>query len=421
MNMHAKPQRTHAETALIDGFVERFSDLPGNEAVIRRRDDAVERLKAGLPTRRVEAWHYTDLRRLLATVPAYDPTASARPLPALLQGSTVLPVLNGVAAHAPRIEGVSVVGLEQKLADGSIAPAMTSRDAADVIAPLNAAFVTDGWFLDIADGAAVDGPIELQNVQAGGQVHVRFPVRVGAGARATIVERQSGSGDALVSSVSHMTVGEGADITWVILQEQPVGATHFGQFNAVLAKDAKLTLFVMNTGGKLVRQEIKVDAKGEGAVFNLRGVNLLNGDSHTDVTMVLDHSAPNTTSSEIIRNVVTGRARGVFQGQIRVDRLAQKTDAKMACNTLLLSDEGEFSAKPELEIFADDVACGHGATVTEIDRSHLFYLMARGVPEKQARGLLVRAFVAEVIEGLEDEALVAALEAKLEAWFARNG
>ena len=419
--MHAKPQRTHAETALIDGFVARFSDLPGNEAVIRRRDDAVERLKAGLPTRRVEAWHYTDLRRLLATVPAYDPTASARPLPALLQGSTVLPVLNGVAAHAPRIEGVSVVGLEQKLSDGSIAPAMTSRDAADVIAPLNAAFVTDGWFLDIADGAAVDGPIELQNVQAGGQVHVRFPVRVGAGARATIIERQSGSGDALVSSVSHMTVGEGADITWVILQEQPVGATHFGQFNAVLAKDAKLTLFVMNTGGKLVRQEIKVDAKGEGAVFNLRGVNLLNGDSHTDVTMVLDHSAPNTTSSEIIRNVVTGRARGVFQGQIRVDRLAQKTDAKMACNTLLLSDEGEFSAKPELEIFADDVACGHGATVTEIDRSHLFYLMARGVPEKQARGLLVKAFVAEVIEGLEDEALVAALEAKLEAWFAKNG
>jgi Fe-S cluster assembly protein SufD len=421
MNMHAKPQRTHAETALIDAFAVRFSDLPGNEAVIRRRDDAVERLKAGLPTRRVEAWHYTDLRRLLAIVPAYDAAARAKPLPSLLAGSTVLPVLNGVAAHAPRVEGVTVVPLEQKLVDGSMAPAMAAGEPADVIAPLNAAFVTDGWFLDIAEGAAVEAPIELQNVQAGGQAHVRFPVRVGAGARATIVERQSGSGDALVSSVSHMTVGDGAEITWVILQEQPAGATHFGQFNAVLAKDAKLTLFVMNTGGKLVRQEIKVDAKGEGAVFNLRGVNLLTGDSHTDVTMVLDHSAPDTTSSEIIRNVVTGRARGVFQGQIRVDRLAQKTDAKMACNTLLLSDEGEFSAKPELEIFADDVACGHGATVTEIDRSHLFYLMARGVPEKQARGLLVKAFVAEVIEGLEDEALVSALEERLEAWFAKNG
>ena len=421
MNMHAKPQRTQAETALVDAFVERFSYLPGDEAVIRRRDDAVERLKAGLPTRRVEAWHYTDLRRLLATVPAHDPAAGSRPLPALVQGSTVLPVLNGVASHAPRIEGVSVTSLEQKLADGSVAPDMASSDTADVIAPLNAAFVTDGWFLDIGEGVAVDGPIELQNVQAGGQAHVRFPVRVGAGAKATIVERQGGGGDALVSSISHLTLGEGAEITWVLLQEQPAGATHLGQFNAVLGKDAKLTLFVMNTGGKLVRQEIKVDAKGEGAVFNLRGVNLLNGDSHTDVTMVLDHSAPNTTSSEVIRNVVTGKARGVFQGQIRVDRLAQKTDAKMACNTLLLSDEGEFSAKPELEIFADDVACGHGATVTEIDRSHLFYLMARGVPEKQARGLLVKAFVAEVIEELEDEALVAALEEKLEGWFARNG
>ncbi|RST85656.1 Fe-S cluster assembly protein SufD [Aquibium carbonis] len=420
MNMHAQPQRTHAETALIDAFVERFSYLPGNEAVIRRRDDAVERLKAGLPTRRVEAWHYTDLRRLLSTVPMHDPAVGAKPLPALLQGSTVLPVLNGVAAHAPRIDGVTVTRLEQKLMDGSVAQAMACDDAADVIAPLNAAFVTDGWFLDIGEGVAVDGPIELQNVQAGGQAHVRFPVRIGAGAKATIVERQSGNGDALVSSVSHLTVGEGAEIVWILLQEQPVGATQLGQFNAVLGKDAKLTLFVMNTGGKLVRQEIKVDAAGEGAVFNLRGVNLLTGDSHTDVTMVLDHSAPNTTSSEIIRNVVTGRARGVFQGQIRVDRLAQKTDAKMACNTLLLSDDGEFSAKPELEIFADDVACGHGATVTEIDRNHLFYLMARGVPEKEARGLLVKAFVAEVIEGLEDEPLIAALEAKLEAWFATN-
>ncbi len=111
----------------------------------------------------------------------------------------------------------------------------------------------------------------------------------------------------------------------------------------------------------------------------------------------------------------------MFQGQIRVDRHAQKTDAKMACNTLLLSDEGEFSTKPELEIFADDVACGHGATVTEIDRDHLFYLMARGIPEKAARGLLVKAFVAEVIEELDDEAVIEALEAKLDAWFAAHG
>src|SRR5690606_41834450 len=132
--------------------------------------------------------------------------------------------------------------------------------------------------------------------------------------------------------------------------------------------------------------------------FKLRGVNLLGGEAHCDVTMVLDHAAAHTTSTEIIRNVVTDRAHGVFQGQIRVAQIAQKTDAKMACNTRLLSDEAEVSTKPELEIFADDVACGHGATVTEIERDHLFYLMARGVEEKLARGLLIKAFLAEVVE-----------------------
>ncbi|TJV20418.1 MAG: Fe-S cluster assembly protein SufD, partial [Mesorhizobium sp.] len=145
--------------------------------------------------------------------------------------------------------------------------------------------------------------------------------------------------------------------------EQPDTATHLAQFKAHLGKNAKLTLFVMNAGGKLVRQEIVVRTTGEGADFTLRGINLLAGDTHTDVTMVLDHAVPHTASTEVIRNVVTGRARGVFQGRINVHQYAQKTNAKMACNTLLLSDDGEFSTKPELEIFADDVVCGHGATV----------------------------------------------------------
>src|SRR6185436_10192975 len=219
------------------------------------------------------------------------------------------------------------------------------------------------------------------------------------GAKATIVERQTG-GDALVSSVTNLLMSEGAEITWLIVQDHADGATHLGQFNAELGKDAKLTLFVMNAGGRLVRQEVRVAAKGEGGTFTLRGVNLLSGDTHTDLTMTLDHVAPHTTSTEVVRNVVTGRAKGVFQGRINVHQRAQKTDARMACNTLLLSDDGEFSTKPELEIFADDVQCGHGATVTEIDRSHLFYLMARGIDEKTARGLLVKAFLASVIEEL---------------------
>ncbi|MCR5859381.1 Fe-S cluster assembly protein SufD [Mesorhizobium sp. J428] len=420
MNIHSTPKLTAAETALVDAFGERLSDLPGDAAVAVKRDDAVEALKAGLPTRRIEAWHYTDLRRLLTTVPGYDPTLAARARPALLAGSTVLPVLNGVAGAAAKAEGVSVSRLVDKLLDGSFAPALGAQEDADAVGSLNTAFVADGWFIDIAAGAEVPGPIEIQNVQAGGQTHSRFPVRVGEGAKATIVERQTGEGDALVSSISHLTLAKDAELIWIIVQDHPEGATHFGQFNAELAEGAKLTLFIMNAGSKLVRQEVRVRMPGEGSDFQLRGINLLTGDTHCDVTMMLDHLAENTTSTEIVRNVANGTAKGVFQGQIRVAKQAQKTDARMACNTLLLSDEAEFSTKPELEIFADDVACGHGATVTEIDRNHLFYLMARGIEEKTARGLLVKAFVAEIIEELEDEPTVEVLEGLLDAWFAAH-
>jgi len=422
MNMQIKPPRTPAETALIEAFGERLSLLPGDAATMVKRDGAIEALKAGLPTRRIEAWHYTDLRRLLTAVPAFDPSKNARPVDALIKGSSVLSVLDGVAAkRTVSIDGVAVQRLEEMLQDGSFAAALELQGTDDAVGAINAAFVADGFFLDIEPGAAPENPIELQNVQDGGQAHVRLPVRVGAGAKATIVERQTGSGAALVSSVSHLLIGEGADITWLIVQEQPDGATHFGQLNAELGNNARLTLFVMNAGGKLVRQEIRVTAKGQGSTFTLRGVNLLSGDTHCDITMMLDHIAPHTTSTEVVRNVVTDRARGVFQGRINVHQKAQKTDAKMACNTLLLSDDGEFSTKPELEIFADDVQCGHGATVTEIDRNSLFYLTSRGIDEKTARGLLVKAFLAEVIEELDDEVIVEALEGILQEWFATHG
>ena len=421
MNMHSAPKLTPAEASLVDAFAARVSSLPGSPDVLARRDAAIEQVKAGLPTRRVESWHYTDLRRLLTAAPAFEAKTDATAIDPLIAGSLVLLVANGRTAPVNgALDGLTVRAVADKLSDGSISQALALQGRDDAVGAINGAFLTDGWFLDVAGGAELARPVEIQNLHGAGQSHVRTAVRVGDGAKLMLVERQTGDGAALVSSVSHLTVGDGADVTWLIVQEQPADATHLGQFNATLGKDAKLTLFFMNAGGKLVRQEVRVGQGGEGSEFRLRGINLLTDDTHCDVTMVLDHTAPHTTSTEVIRNVATGRARGVFQGQIRVDREAQKTDAKMACNTLLLSDEAEFSAKPELEIFADDVACGHGATVTEIDRDHLFYLMARGVEERLARGLLVKAFVAEIVEELEDEALVEVLEGKLDAWFAAH-
>jgi Fe-S cluster assembly protein SufD len=419
MNVHAQ-MHTAAEKALLDAYGAVVSDLPGDAGVAVKRDAAIEQLKAGLPTKRVEAWHYTDLRRLLTKVPAFA-AASAKAVAPLLEGSAVLTVVNGVAGAAKlKTDGVSVSPIADSLVDGSFAPALTVHGHDDAIGAMNAAFVSDGWFIDVAAGTDVGPPIELQNIQAGGQSHVRSAVRVGKGAKVTIVQRETGKDAALVSSVSNLLIGEGAEVLWLLVQDQPDSATQLGQFNAEIGKNAKLTLFVMNEGGKLVRQEIRVKAAGEGADFQLRGVNLLAGEIHSDMTMVLDHAVPHTGSRELVRNIVTGKAHGVFQGRINVHQIAQKTDAKMACNTLLLSDEGEFDTKPELEIFADDVVCGHGATVTEIDKNHLFYLMARGVDEKSARGLLVKSFLAEVIEELEVEPVVEALEQRLEAWFAAH-
>jgi Fe-S cluster assembly protein SufD len=171
----------------------------------------------------------------------------------------------------------------------------------------------------------------------------------------------------------------------------------------------------------LVRQEIRVDAKGEGSEFKLRGVNLLAGDTHCDVTMMLDHSAPDTNSTEVIRNIVTDKAQGVFQGQIRVARDAQKTDAKMASHGLLLSEDAEVDHKPELEIFADDVQCGHGATAGDLDEDLLFYLKARGIPQKEAESLLIQAFVGDAIEGIEHAGLREALIEAVSGWLAARG
>lgn len=420
MNIHANQVTlTPTEKALLDSFAQSADSLPGTRNIREARASGIAMLRNGLPTRRVEAWHYTDLRRLLSRVPQ-DAAKAAPALSPLLDGAAVLTVAGGKAGPSPVLDGMTVTPLARLLETGDGLPdTVPARD--DVVAAINQAFVSDGYAIDIATNASAQGVVELQHLSAGGQTHSRFLVNAGAGCKATFVERQTGQGEALVSSVTELDVAEGAEIVWIILQDQDDATSHLGQFNAKLGQGSKLTLFVMNAGGKLVRQEIRVAASGENSTFTLRGVNLLAGQAHCDVTMLLDHDAPHTNSTEVIRNVVRDSAHGVFQGQIRVAREAQKTDAKMSCNTLLLSDDADFSAKPELEIFADDVACGHGATVTEIEPQHMFYLMARGVPEPQARALLVKAFVAEVIEELGHEGLIEALEARLDAWFAAHG
>ncbi|WP_275782731.1 Fe-S cluster assembly protein SufD [Pararhizobium gei] len=423
MNMQTAITMTAAETALIAAYTAEIGDLPGEGAVLSARDALLAGIrKNGLPTRRVEAWHYTDLRALLRAVPAADPAAFAERVEPLFEGAAVLTVLNGKADAKGAPDGVNVRTYAESLIDGVAAPDLIERDADDAIGRINGSFVRDGFEIEIPEGTQLEQPLELQLVQSAGQSHSRFPVTFGAHSKAVVIERHLSVSDApsLVTAVCDLILDEGAEITWIVLQQQGIADSHLAQVNFDLAENARLRLFIINAGGKLVRQEIHGVTTGEGADFKLRGINLLGGDTHTDVTFTLGHDVANTTSTEVIRNVLFDRAKGVFQGQIRVAPDAQKTDAKMACNTLLLSDDADFSAKPELEIFADDVQCGHGATVIDINPTHLYYLRARGIPENKARAMLVNAFVDEIVEELEDEAMIEPLEAIIEAWLDKH-
>ena len=418
MNIQATNRLTPAETALVDAYTAKFSELPGDGAVVAARDVLFDDLKTGgLPTRRIEAWHYTDLKSLLRTVPEDRPAPVIEKAASIIAGSPVAYMLHGTA-DIGKVDGVSVSRFADSLLDGSAAAGLAEASKDDTIGRINGSFVRDGLVVEIPADAELDKPIELQAIHGAGQVHSRFPVRFGKGSKATVIERHlSVTPDAaLVSSVSDIVVEDGAEATWILLQQQGGADIPLGQLRIKLGAEAKLRLFLINAGGKLVRQELRIDVEGEGTDLIVRGVNLLGGETHTDVTMIFGHNVPNTTSTEVFRNVVFDRAKGIFQGMIRVAPDAQKTDAKMACNTLLMSDDGEFSAKPELEIFADDVQCGHGATVADISDNHLYYLMARGVPRAKARAMLVNAFVAEIVEELEEENLVEALETIISGW-----
>lgn len=387
--------------------------------------NAHERLTTnGLPTRRVEAWHYTDLRNLLKDYPPVataDAQAAKLALSAIKDGfdGAQLPIIDGF--YQQDLASALPAGLDLKLQ----LPSVVAEDIAadDAIALINSGLANEGLTLAIDDNAQLIEMVSIVHFATGNASSaVRHNVHIGAGAQATFIERHlNADGQAsLTNTRCDLELGEGAVVTWLIDQRMSENATRFGQLNVRLGKNANLTILSLNSGCVLSRQEIKIKVSGEGSDLTIKGVNLIGDGAHIDVTTKLDHLVPDTVSNEIFRNVVVGGGRGVFQGQINVAQIAQRTDARMACNSLLMSDRSEFSAKPELEIFADDVQCAHGATVTDIDDGHLFYLMARGIPEKLSRDLLIKAFVEEVFEGLDNEQIGESLNSRIDDWLDKN-
>ncbi|MEM7461072.1 MAG: Fe-S cluster assembly protein SufD [Pseudomonadota bacterium] len=391
----------------------------------KERTAAADTLRAhGLPTRRVESWHYTDLRNQLKAFPENTQSASKKQADEWLDNcSEFLPALrlaflNGVFLEGPTEVLPAGLNLQTGLANGGY------RDATDAVALINSMLAVDGVKISIDAGAAINEPVELLHGVTGDSASAcRHSITLGAGASASFIERHisESSQPAFSNTVTDLSLEKGANVRWIIVQEEGEHTNHLGQLNVTLGEDARLEILILNAGGALVRREINVAVLGPNSDLSIRGVNLIGEGAHIDVTTSLLHEAPDTISNEIFRNVATGNGKGVFQGEIRVAKDAQKTDARMACNTLLLSDEAEYSAKPELEIFADDVQCAHGATVTDILDDHLFYLRARGLSERDARALLVKAFVEEVFDEIEEDDLRDKLNARIENWLDNHG
>jgi Fe-S cluster assembly protein SufD len=429
--MNVALAKTETGRAVTSVFTVARDRLPGTGKVADARRQAFEMFeRAGLPSRRIEEWKYTDLRALMREVlplaPAPDADAIKRARAALktvgVAGASKFVLIDGV--FAPELSdaaeaGVAVKTLREILESGDADP--LTADASDVMISLNAALATDGVVITIADGAALAHPLQIIHVAAASKASAftRSRLTVGKGARVTLVEsfvaaegtKAYQSNDALI-----LSIGDEAEFSHVRLMADSIDASTITSGIFSVGAKADYDLFNMTSGGTLSRFQGFITLKGEGSDLNVNGVNLLKGTQHGDTTLVVDHAVPNCTSREIFRAVVDDRAHSVFQGRIIVRPNAQKTDGKMMTRALLLSDEAEADNKPELEIFADDVTCGHGATTGALDESLLFYLRARGLSEKEAQALLIQAFVGEAIEGIANDDLRETVMAGAQRW-----
>ena len=439
--MSIEPRRveTAAETAIA-------ARLAGRDAapapLAAQRIAAGALLADGLPSRRVEAYRYTDLRAgmrdLAPPAPAVGPAEAAAALAAAWDWPGVAPkrlvFVDGrfvpALSDLATLDGaVTVVQLAPLVAAGDARLEAVGRLAASIADPvlaLNTAFWDDGVMIAVAPGVTVAEPlaiVHLSTAAAPQSTFVRHVVSIGEGATARILEQHAGpAGVAYQSNVAiELAVGAGARLAWVRLQEEGAQALHLSTLVAHTGTGTTLEHLTVTVGAALSRQQAFVHFGGPDARLALHTATHMDGRRHADHTLVVDHAVPDCASTERFRSVVADDARSVVQGRINVWPRAQHTDARMMTQAILTGDGAEAINKPELEIFADDVQCGHGATCGRLDDDQLFYLRARGIPADEAEAMLLEAFLAETIEGIDDAPVVEALKGRLAAALGRTG
>jgi Fe-S cluster assembly protein SufD len=434
--------KTETGRAVSETFAVARSRLPGAGKVADARQKAFEAYeRTGLPNRRIEDWKYTDLRVLMREVlplaAAPDQAALAKAREALkaiaVDGAYQLVLVDG--AFAPELsdaaqleKGLRVRSLRETLDAGTdqSADLLATAAATDVMVSLNAAMATDGVVITVGEGVSLSKPVHIVHIAtaSSASVFTRSRLEAGKGARATLIESfvaGSGATSYQVNDALIVALGDETDFAHIRLMADAADAANISSGLVTVGAKSKVNFFGLTNGGRVSRYQGFVTLEGEGSDLSINGVNLLKDAQHGDTTLVVDHAVPNCTSREVFRAVVDDRAHSVFQGKIIVRPDAQKTDGKMMTRALLLSDEAEADNKPELEIFADDVTCGHGATVGALDESLLFYLRARGLSEKEAQALLIQAFVGEAIESIADDGLREVVVGMAERWLAARG
>ena len=424
-------------------FTDRRASLPGADLawLTELRESGINQFRRhGLPTPRTEAWKYTNLRPLhkvaFAAAPALSNQTPIEPdkVPSLLPSGEHVrrlvltegrfnPELSSIGDLPP---GVSLEPLAQAIRrDPGGLQSYLGRIAHPVGQPmlaLNTALMEDGVVLRVGRGAVLSEPVEVLHL--GGlsdhavAYHPRLLVLLEADSRAVLVEHFVGLGEQayFANGATEIRVAEGARLDHVKVQAEGSAATHLTSCHVWLDRQATFISFSLALGAQLSRNEVHVRLEGEGARCRVNGAYLMRGKQHCDNTTLIEHLKPETSCREVFKGVLDDQSRGVFQGRILVHRGADKTDGHQLSKALLLSDRAEIDAKPELEIYADEVKCSHGATAGDIDEQALFYLRARGIPEARARSLLIQAFLDEALDEVGIPALHEALLSRVAAW-----
>ena len=392
----------------VDTYREAFESIRGS--LPGERETAFEAFAAkGFPTNRVEAWKYTSLR----------PLARQRFGPATPDKEAEVPLL-GAGPRIVLVNGFLREDLSTVPVDRWAGPDGMADAEGEPLVALNAAMAGDGYALTVAD--VREEPIEIVHATVPGPTgpvaQSRNRIVIASGGAAHIIERHIGlgAGAYFVNGVTEVEVAAGGRLRHTKLQDEGADAHHLWFMPARLGHDAVLESTVFTFGARLSRNQIEADILGEGAELSLKGAYAVSGRQLADHTSRIEHRAPGATSRQVYKGAIGGQARGVFQGHIVVAEGAQKTDGHQLNRALLLSGRAEIDAKPVLEIYADDVQCSHGATAGDIDGDALFYLRSRGIPADAARGLLVRAFLAEILDGVPESALRSAVEERIDGF-----